>query len=109
MAKDFTAILNPNDENADRVAEWKEILGSDRVHIKSPIPTRGHLPGRGEAWTYELDLDLLTDDQRERLVQHLAEKFGYTAEEVKQALPRHGVPILADDITLSIANPQRWV
>jgi hypothetical protein len=108
MSKDFTAILNENEENTDRIADWERILGTRRVCIKSPIPTRASLPDRGEAFIYELDLDLLTDDQRERLVRHLAEKFGYTVEQVEQALPYHGVPILADDITLSIANPQRW-
>lgn len=104
MSRDFkVTVFDP-----ERAAEWQEIMGTTTLCVKSPIPSQASLPGIKTALIYELDLDLLTEEQLHRLVTHIANKFNYTPEEVKEALPIQGVPILADDCTVSMGNPQRW-
>jgi hypothetical protein len=104
MGKDFTATIT----NPERAAEWEAILGTTTIHIKSPIPTPASLPGHPETLIYELDLNLITSEQRQRLIQYLASKFAIPPYIVEYELPIHGVPILADDCTVSVANPQKW-
>lgn len=104
MGKDFTVTIT----NEQRAAEWQAILGTITVHVKSPIPSPANLPGRGEALIYELDLDMITDEQRQRLISHLVAKFDIPQALVRADLDRQGVPILADDCIVAIANPQKW-
>ena len=51
---------------------------------------------------------MITPEQRERLAAHLNEKFGIPIGEVDAMLDEHGVPILADDCVLGVANPLQW-
>ena len=105
MGKDFTVtVCEP-----ERRAEFEAIFGTATVHVKSPFPVRANLPGRPDCLIYELDLELITREQRARLVAFLAEKFGISVEEVDALLEVHGVPILAEDCVVGVANPQRWV
>lgn len=93
MSKDFQVRVT----NPERVAEWREVLGTDIVPVRSPIPSRANLPGHPRAMIFELDLPLLTDDQRQRLIRHLANKFGLDESDVAAELDAQGVPILAED------------
>lgn len=105
MGQDFTVtVCEP-----ERAAEFEAIFGTTTVHVKSPFPVKADLPGHPASWVFMLDLDLITADQRERLVAHLAKKFGIPAEEVEAVLDEHGVPLLADNCTAGLANPLRWV
>lgn len=106
MSKDFTVTIT----NPERAAEWEAILGTTTVYIKSPIPTPASLPGHPEALIYELDLNLITNEQCQKLIQHIANKFDIPLHVVERELPAQGVPILADDCTVSItAHPLRWL
>ena len=105
MASDFEAKIRGNSERAET---WRRILGSETVNIKSPIPSVASLPGKGETTIYELDIKLLTAEQRQRLVAHLAERFGYTPHDVDRDLDDIGCPILNEDISVIIHNPQKW-
>jgi hypothetical protein len=104
MSKDFTATIT----NPKRAADWLDTIGTVTVHIKSPVPQRGSFPGIGEAEFYELDLDLLTEDQRARLIAHTAKRFNVPLEEVAAGLEEHGMPILAKDCSIGVRNPQKW-
>lgn len=44
-----------------------------------------------------------------RVVAHIAAKFNIPAAEVDAGLDAHGCPILAEHVTVSIANPWRWL
>lgn len=103
---DFTAHINGDDE---RAAAWQIVFDSAAVPLRSPIPHLARLPGRGEELVYLLDIEALTADQRGRLVTHIADKFNIPAEEVDADLDTHGCPILAEHVTVSIANPWRWL
>ena len=104
MSKDFTVTIT----DPERAAEWQAVLGTTTVHVQSPIPTCANLPGKPGALVYFLDLDFLTPQQRVALVDHLAKKFGIDAADVRQLLPGMGVPILAENCVVTVANPQRW-
>jgi len=104
MAKDFTATIH----DPERAAEWQAILGTNTIYIRSPIPESANLPGHPDALIYYLDLDLLAEDQRIRLIAHLAHKFGLAEAGVDAMMEEHGVPILANDCSITVRNPQRW-
>ena len=106
MGKDFTVTIH----NLEREAEWREVLGTATVHVNLPFPHGGDLPGRPGAVMYELDVALLTPEQKRRLIEHLSQKFGEPRDFVARMIEgEHGVPILAEDCTLTVHNPQRWV
>lgn len=106
MAKDFTVRIT----NPQRAAEWQAVFGTTTVCVRSPFPHFGNLPGFSEPQLlYLLDLDEITPEQRLALVMHIAEKFSLPAEEVEAALDTDGVPLLAQDCTAVISNPQRWL
>jgi hypothetical protein len=95
-------------EEPERAKEWQEVLETTTVTVQSPIPRKAVLPGIGEALVYLLDLDSLTDAQRERLSEHISQKFQIPREEVAARLDREGVPLLARDCTVIIKHPQKW-
>ena len=51
---------------------------------------------------------ILTEEQRGRLVAHIAAKFGLPEAEVAAELDTHGVPILASDCVAGVKNPLKW-
>lgn len=106
---DFTATIS-NRSNPDRAIAWRTVFGSETIVLKSPIPSLAKLPGRlTTTLIYEVDIRALTVEQRKRMVAHLAEKFGYEAHVVENALDTEGCPILAEDVFVTIHNPQRWL
>lgn len=94
---DFTATIH----NKDRRKNWLTIYDTDTVPIKSPIPTRTNLPGHPNTLIYELDLDAITANQRQRLVAHTAKRFGYDPAYVEAELDKEGMPILTSDVTVT--------
>jgi hypothetical protein len=105
MPKDFIAHI----KNPERAAEWQAVFGSEQVYVTSPFPEMGDLPGLGRVQIYKLDLALLTPDQRRRLVEHIAGKFGLDPELVDRDLNQVGCPVLARDVTLVVHHAQRWL
>jgi hypothetical protein len=106
MSKDFTAHVYGDDE---RAAAWLHVFGGEVVPLRSPIAQLAKLPDREPEQVYMLDIEALTAEQRDRLVQHIAAKFDIAAEEVESDLDTHGCPILAEHVTVTIANPWRWL
>lgn len=94
----------------ERGAEFEQIFGTKTVHVCSPFPTMAHLEGKAEAESvYMLDLDMLTDEQRTNLVQHIAQKFSADSLAVEAAINALGLPIRASDTVVTVANPQKWM
>lgn len=88
--------------NSTRRAFWEKIFDGDTVPIISFIPQLATLPGFDEPqWAYMLDLKALSNEQRFRLIQALADKFCLLEGEVESSLHEHGVPILADDVIVT--------
>jgi hypothetical protein len=104
MSKDFHLTIH-----GPRLAEWLEFFGSDTVQVRSPIPFKGISLGGPVRLFYQLDLDQFTADQIKRMTLHLAGKCGITEDEAQEELRTVGIPILAEDTSLTIANPGKWL
>lgn len=105
MGKDFEVkIINP-----ERAEVFRQTVGSDIVFVQSPVPEMATLPGLGERKVFKLDLDMYTQEEKDKLAAHISEKFNIDIEFVKTNLASAGVPILAEDCTVIIKIPQRWV
>lgn len=105
MGKDFEITIRNNTEKAK---EFMEVLGTLTVNVKSPIPEYISTPHHEKVLAYFLDLDLITKEQRDNLIKYLSEKFNQSIDFVKENLDKFGVPILQNDCSLFIKNPQRW-
>lgn len=106
MSSDFVATIR---EGSPRYQEWLEVMGTNTIPLKSPIPRLTRLPGIGEVHVLVIDLALLTEGQRARMIKHLAAKFGIDEQEIASSLDHGGVPILDEDVIVTIFNPQRWL
>jgi len=93
----------------ERKKDFMKVFGTDIISIKSPIPIRIKIPSGEEKLAYFLDLDSITNEQRERLIQQISERFNQPIESVKENLDSIGVPILKEQCGLIIHNPQRWI
>jgi hypothetical protein len=91
-----------------RGEQWKRTVGTNRFPIESPLPIRGNLPGLGDREVYLLALDQLDAATRGAIMVELARSFGIPAAEIAEEISRVGVPILAEDCSVTVHNPQRW-
>jgi predicted membrane channel-forming protein YqfA (hemolysin III family) len=79
------------------------------------------MPAGGMAWLvaggvsytlgaliFLLDEKLITPEQRQRLVEHISRKFNIPAAEVEADIDGPGAPILDEDCTVTVHNPQKW-
>ncbi len=108
MAHDFWVLLDPH---SDRAPHWREVLGDDhlRLPVQSPLRHWGHVPGIGRAEFYLVALDVLTDDQRERMAAYLARQSDLPLDEVRVLMAAPGVPVLARECSTIVHNPARWL
>lgn len=104
MPKDFQVTVS-----GARAADFMAVFGTATVCVRSPLPEVANLPGIGRALVYQLDLETIGEEERSRLVQHIAGRFGIPAGEVEREMDSHGVPILAEDCAVAVHNPLRWM
>lgn len=84
-----------------RRREWMKVLGTETVPILSPVPQRADLPNYPNYLVYMVDVAALSTEQRERLVTFLAKKFGVPEAELQRDIETRGVPILAEECTIT--------
>lgn len=106
MSEDFKAIIN---EKSTRYQEWLDIMGTNEFPLKSPIPERLSAPGIEAGLFFQIDIPLLTEEQRSRLVSRLAIRFNMDGQEVDDELDDIGCVVLDEDVTVIIFNPQKWL
>lgn len=95
----WSATLNPH---SPRYEQWKEILGSEIVPLKSPSSFKTKL-GDEEDEVYALDLSKFTEQAMDRLVLFVREKFGAPEDEVVEELRVHGFPIRDSDVIVAFS------
>ena len=105
MGKDFEITIR---ENTEKAKAFMEVLGTLTVCVKSPIREYISTPHHEKVLAYFLDLELLTKEQIEKLIAYISEKFNQSIDFVKENLDKFGVPILQNDCSVWIKNPQRW-
>jgi len=86
-----------------RRAIWISIFPDAIVPIKSMLTQRVNVPGFPRANAYMLDLDAISDEQREGVIKMLARHFDVSIEMVRSELDQ-GVPILADGVVVSSSD-----
>lgn len=92
----------------ERKKEFEKVFGSNTVNVKSPIPNRITIPSGETKLAYFLDFESITKEQQEKLVEHISVKFNQQKEFVEKNIESMGVPILKEQCSLCIENPQRW-
>jgi len=88
-------------ETSPRAAGWQRIFG--RLNNVPLTSSRLHLvrhQTEGLMYVYELDISALTPEERERLIDLLAEEFNLPRSEVASDVDEQGVPIRAEDVLL---------
>ncbi len=93
----FTAVLN---SQSPRYSDWRHVLGHDSVPIKSPQVAKANLGDELDVEVYQLDIEALSPEQRDRLVNFVALKFGVAPVKVEEQLESIGFPIRAVDVTV---------
>jgi len=90
-------------ETSPRAADWLRVFGRlTDIPLRSPFAIRVNVPGRSNVSAYLLDISFITPEERLRLVNHIADRFNLTPAEVDRDLDAQGVPILAEDVLVSI-------
>lgn len=96
--KNTMGRINPD---CERATWWQEVYGSFEVPLLSPLPIRLIGPN-GEAQSfYKVDLSKLPPQQHDKAAQFVANKFGLPIDEVRKDMNEYGIPILAEDVTVS--------
>lgn len=96
-------------DTSPRSGDWLRVFGDRTVPIVSPVPTRATLPGLGPSLVYQLELSQIDADARDRLVTHIASRFSLPASQVASEIDAAGVPILAEDVFITVAGPMVFV
>jgi len=82
---------------------WLDVMGGDTVPITSIMTRKVNVPGRENVDAYMLDLNALSDEQRERLIRAIALKFQIPLVEVRTEI-EDGVPVLAENVYVSSSD-----
>jgi len=94
----------------ERRKDFEAVFGSATVPVLSPVPNRAELPGFDHpVLVYELDFERVTLEQRERLITHIAGKFGLRGSEVEAHLDEEGMPILASDCVAVVGDIRHFL
>ena len=80
-----------------RRALYAEIFAEAVLPIKTVFTRKADLPGKLNADVYFLDIDVISDEQRKKLITVLAKRWEIPLDEMEQELDK-GVPILADGV-----------
>jgi hypothetical protein len=86
---------------SERSGAWARLFGGQTVAIKSPIPQHAELPGLGVREIYFVDLEKLSPVQLDRIAQEMSVRFDVPLQEVVEGLRTQGLPILAEDVSVS--------
>lgn len=93
-------ILTVRIDDPERRELWSDVFIDGVVPVQSPNTMFAHVVERGEVQIYLLDLYALSDYVLEGVARVLAERFGYSADEVAEQLFL-GVPIIAEGVCLN--------
>jgi hypothetical protein len=84
-------------EKDPRAEIWLYVFGKREFPLKHPLPVNTKPYGL----MYEGDASALSEEQRERLIEKMIEKFRISRDEVTKVLAEGVVPIKIDGVTVS--------
>ena len=103
MGKDFKVKVM----DEERAEEFKAMFGTDEVCVTSAVPTLMKIVDE-EKMAYLLDIEMLSGEQLDTMVDYIARKFNYPQSYVMTNIIRAGFPVLADMTQVSVDNPMKW-
>ncbi len=97
----------------DRHTKLTAIFGTNRLPVTQPAPELRNLNGVDDpVWCYFIDMDRITPDQRQRLVNQVAQDFHSTPDAVEAALQEFGMPLIVGECEVhvhAIAEQPVWL
>lgn len=91
-------------QKSPRANEWQRVFGSHDIPLTSPIPCRcNFIDDKGVSTSqkfYFIDIDRLAPEQLEHVAAFVANKFNIPLDDVWDEIDQHGIPILADDVSV---------
>lgn len=96
----YYATISPNSPRYD---VWIGLFGTDTVPLESDRSVVGTTPGLdGTRRFYRLAVDEFLGEGRDRIISRIARLTGWSIGLTHERIDgMHGVPILADDVTVS--------
>jgi len=96
--------------NGPRGDEWERVCGTRSFPVIDWEPVNATLPGLpGVQKVHRVNIQALDSETLHKIAAHLAKKFNASLPETLAAIARDGIPILAEDCTVVLHNPQRWL
>lgn len=92
-----TATISKDDE---RASVWFEVFGKNEFPLKYPIADIG-FKADPTLRCYPGDALALTDSQKDKLVEIMAQRFGVTRNDVEEGFEKNIIPILDRNIVVS--------
>jgi len=83
---------------------WKYVTGDGRIPLKHPLSSivkSGPFEGME---VYHGDPSKLTEEQKQRLIKKLSQKFGIPPKEIQKDLAKGLLPIKAENVIVSICS-----
>lgn len=96
-----TATIKPD---SPRRADWIYMFGRDTVFIRHPEPFEHDGPRGKELFLLVAPSEYRPREVRKRVIARMAERWGLAKRDVEEHLddPRLGLPILAEDVTVTM-------
>lgn len=91
-------------DDEERRALWSDVFPDGRVPIKVPVAYEVSVPVKGQTLAYELDLDALSDEQRQGVVETISRAFNLPIEDVEDNIKEIGVPVLDEGVTVTVTD-----
>lgn len=85
-----------------RGERWQTLYGTDTLPIVSPEPERAAVDGHSGLLTFEVDLEMMPEDERLAVVRGVALAKGWPVEEVEQYLREQGLPVILEEGELEV-------
>ncbi|MFW9991992.1 MAG: hypothetical protein ACFFD4_08010 [Candidatus Odinarchaeota archaeon] len=95
-------------ENDERAKVWTKCLGERQFPLKHPIPGIVKVALRDQEpfdmTVYLGDPDRLTNEQKEKLIEHIQSNFGVPRQEIISGWTKQGIPIKAENLTITFCH-----
>lgn len=92
-------------EKDPRAKIWENCLGKAEFPLKHPLPGIINVNLKDQdpyvMRVYMGDPDRLTDDQKEKLIEHIQTTFGVPRDQIVSDWSKEGIPIKAENLTIS--------
>lgn len=102
MTAAFNAILNEE----GRIV-WGYAFPEGSIPVKSPFPVEGKISGGKSISAFLVDWAAFTEEQRNKVLEHLKTRFNSSRDEAEKAILKQGLPLQAKYVS-TVPIPMRF-